>query len=109
MQEKLYRNINGSTIELDNQSYESFYERLQERKDNYLKDFKQNKINEIKERTKQIFYTEYPLHRQNNIAIFGTDEEKLAFKTFYDEKIEVYRQQIAQIQSATDIEEIKNI
>ena len=55
----------------------------------YLKGFepeidKELKKRELKKEVEEKFYAEYPLYRQCNIAIFGTDEERQKFKEFHD-------------------------
>ena len=60
-----------------------------------IEDIKAAKKAEAKYLVEESIYSVYPQHKQNNIGIFGTDEEKLAFKISYTEylenKEEVYR------------------
>lgn len=57
-------------------------------------EIKQIKLAELKRETEECFYKTYPLYKQNNIAIFGTDEEKLKFKEFHDRIVAEYDEKI---------------
>ena len=72
----------------------------------YLKGFEPeidlNKIKELekqklKKEIEEKFYAEYPLYRQCNIAIFGTEEEKQKFKEFHDALASKYNEKLEMI------------
>lgn len=49
-----------------------------------LNKIKELKKIELKKEVEEKFYAEYPLYKQCNIAIFGTEEERQKFKEFHD-------------------------
>ena len=101
---KLYRNIDGKSIELNNQEYEEYYIRTKENEYSELYNYKKQKIDILKKTIESIFYLKYPLYKQNNIAIFGTEEEKNDFKKFYEETIKKYELEKEKINNLTSIE-----
>lgn len=40
-----------------------------------------------------LIFGEYPQYRQNNLALYGTDEEKIEFKKFKDKVSKDYKKQ----------------
>ncbi|MDR2077967.1 MAG: hypothetical protein LBP39_03300 [Rickettsiales bacterium] len=63
------------------------YFRGEEPKTDELEDRKKEIISKKRKELEDSFYSEYPIYKQCNVAIYGTDEEKLAFKNFHDEKV----------------------
>lgn len=51
---------------------------------------KEIKKQELKKEVEEKFYSEYPLYKQCNIAIFGTEEERKKFKNFHDKLVSEY-------------------
>ena len=85
-----------------------YYLKGSEPKPNLLK-LKVIKLDTLKDNTINFFYTYYPLHRQNNLAIFGTEEEKLKFKEFHDTIANVYDLKVRQIEKAETVEQLNKI
>lgn len=63
----------------------------------------------LKKNIENTFYTYYPLYRQNNIAIFGTEEEKLKFKEFHDDTAKIYDEKVEAIEKAETIEDLEKV
>ena len=55
------------------------------------------KKQELKQELENQFYTEYPLYKQCNIAIYGTEEERQKFKDFHDKLVEEYDKKIIEL------------
>lgn len=55
------------------------------------------KKQELKQELENQFYTEYPLYKQCNIAIYGTEEERQKFKEFHDKLVEEYDKKIIEL------------
>lgn len=72
-------------------------------------DLKQQKLDMLKKDVEDYFYSIYPLYKQNNIAIFGTDDEKLKFKDFHDKIAEEYGNMVEKINACVSIDELKDI
>lgn len=98
---KLYKNIDGKNIELNIQEYEEYNIKTNKNKELSLLNYKNCKLNDLKKEFEDKFYLEYPLYKQNNIAIFGTEEEKKKFKKFYDEIIKEYEARKEKINNLT--------
>lgn len=60
-------------------------------------EIKKMKLAELKREVEERFYKTYPLYRQNNIAIFGTDEEKREFKEFHDRVVAEYDEKVKEV------------
>ena len=52
------------------------------------------KLAKLKREVEQYFYKHYPVYKQNNIAIFGTEKEKLEFKEFHDRVVAEYDEKV---------------
>ena len=74
-----------------------------------LKNLKIQKTQEVRDKIEKIFYTAYPQYKQNNIAIFGTDQEKAEFKVFHDEKANLFNSVVEQIETSITVEEVEAI
>ncbi|MBO4956286.1 MAG: hypothetical protein J6C50_00400 [Rickettsiales bacterium] len=72
-------------------------------------DLKQQKLDMLKKDVEDYFYSIYPLYKQNNIAIFGTDDEKLKFKDFHDKIADEYDNMVEKINACVSIDELKDI
>lgn len=57
-------------------------------------EIKQIKLAKLKKEVEDCFYKTYPLYKQNNIAIFGTNEEKMEFKEFHDRVVAEYDEKV---------------
>ena len=57
----------------------------------------EKKKQELKQELEQQFYKEYPLYKQCNIAIYGTEEERQKFKEFHDELVEQYDKKLVEL------------
>ena len=57
----------------------------------------EKKKQELKQELEQQFYKEYPLYKQCNIAIYGTEEERQQFKEFHDKLVEEYDKKIIKL------------
>lgn len=71
-----------------------------------LDNIKANKKAEAKYLIEESIFNVYPQYKQNNIAIFGTDEEKLAFKNFKIFMTSKYDEIINEIDEYESIEDI---
>jgi hypothetical protein len=56
-----------------------------------------------------LFYGVYPLYKQCNIGIYGTDEEKLAFKNFHDIKVAGFDNFISLVEECTSLSELDKL
>ena len=50
------------------------------------------------------FYEVYPLYKQCNIAIYGTEEERQQFKEFHDRIVGEYDEKIKELKNANQTE-----
>ena len=73
-----------------------------------IEDIKAAKKAEAKYLVEESIYSVYPQHKQNNIGIFGTDEEKLAFKNFKISKTTRYDEILAEIEACETAEEVNS-
>ncbi len=74
-----------------------------------LDDIKKEKLNSLKINVENYFYNNYPQYKQNNIAIFGTEEEKEEFKKFHSSNVYIYDYLIKQINEAETEEQLNKI
>ncbi len=74
-----------------------------------LENLKNDKFDLLKNNVENYFYKNYPLYKQNNIAIFGSNEEKQNFKNFYDLVVNKYNEIICNIKNCQNNEELENI
>ncbi len=74
-----------------------------------LDDTKKEKLNSLKINVENYFYNNYPQYKQNNIAIFGTEEEKEEFKKFHSSTVYIYDYLIKQINEAETEEQLNKI
>lgn len=74
-----------------------------------LLDVKQYKKALLKENIEDYFYKSFPLYKQNNIAIFGTAEEKKQFKSFHHSVVKIYDKKAEAIDNCETIEELDKI
>ena len=95
--EQLYKIVNGKRIQLNQDEYLKYSNEIKENIKIQKEYNKQSRLLEAKSNIEKEIYEEYPLFRQCNIAIYGTDEEKKNFKIFHDEKIKKYNEIIAEI------------
>ncbi len=70
---------------------------------------KNYKIDELRKNIENYFYTNYPIYKQNNIAIFGTEEEKEEFKKFHDDVVSIYDLKVRQINEVETEEQLNKI
>lgn len=68
---------------------------------------KQQKLLELKTNLESFFYSKYPIYRQNNLAIYGTEEERQEFKRFHDDLVSQYDFIVDEINNEEDIERLK--
>ncbi len=106
VKEKVYKISNGKRMELKGAELQEHKNIVALCADN-LEDIKYNKIEELMENTKKIFYEKYPLHKQCNIAIFGTEEEKEGFKKFHDEEVAKHDERLEAINSCDNLEQLR--
>jgi hypothetical protein len=74
-----------------------------------------NKIEELKKEAifrkqaelERTFYTNYPLHKQCNIGVYGTEEERLEFKEFHDAKVYEFDSFASLVEECTTMEELQ--
>ena len=57
----------------------------------------EKKKQKLKQKLENQFYKEYPLYKQCNIAIYGTEEERQKFKNFHDKLVEEYDKKIIEL------------
>jgi hypothetical protein len=76
---------------------------------NELEDRKKEIIFEREKKLENLFYREYPLHKQNNIGIYGTEEERLTFKNFHDAKVVVFDNFVALVNGCEDFSELDEL
>ena len=60
-------------------------------------EIKKIKLAELRMEVEEYFYKHYPVYKQNNIAIFGTEEEKLEFKNFHDKVVAEYDEKVKSV------------
>lgn len=56
---------------------------------------------QLRQELENTFYNTYPLYKQCNIAIYGTEEERKEFKEFHDEVVGEYDKKIEEIDNKT--------
>lgn len=71
-----------------------------------LEELKQKKLVLLEKNIEHAFYSVYPLHKQNNIGIFGTDEEREQFKVFHTTLVTEYDNRVLAVNNATSKEEL---
>ncbi len=99
----VYCNENNLTIEDKNKYLEAVKHKITFEK------LKQYKKNILKINVENYFYNNYPQYKQNNIAIFGTEEEKEEFKKFHSSTVYIYDYLIKQINEAETEEQLNKI
>ena len=52
---------------------------------------------QLKEELENTFYNTYPLYKQCNIAIYGTEEERKEFKEFHDKVVGEYDEKVKEL------------
>lgn len=109
MKNKLYTIINGIHTELKGTELEEHKKIIEVHQSNEIEEIKNSKIEELNKKTKKIFYDKYPLHRQCNIAIFGTEEEKKEFEEFHKIEANKYDQQLENINSRNELKQLLNL
>ena len=62
-----------------------------------LSEIKELKKQKLKKEIEEKFYVEYPIYKQCNIAIFGTEEERQKFKEFHDVLVSEYDKKLEMI------------
>lgn len=88
--EKLYKILNGERIEFTEEEYLKYYEDLEINVKLQKEEAKNARLLEVKHVVEEKIYNKYPLFKQCNIAIYGSNEEKDEFKKFHDEKVAEY-------------------
>ena len=63
------------------------------KEEEYKPNIEEQKL-KLKEELENNFYNMYPLHKQCNIAIYGTEEERKEFKEFHDKLVKEYDKEI---------------
>ncbi|MDR2777457.1 MAG: hypothetical protein LBB24_01655 [Rickettsiales bacterium] len=74
-----------------------------------------DKIAELKERIifekqtelERLFYDNYPLHKQCNIGVYGTEEERTAFMEFHNTNVSEFDLFTSQVEGCSTIEELQ--
>ncbi len=74
-----------------------------------LENLKNSKLDLLKYNVENFFYINYPIYKQNNIAIFGSEEEKSNFKNFHDKVVNKYNNIAYSINNSRNKEELNNI
>ena len=95
--EQLYKIVNGKRIQLNQDEYLKYSNKIKENLKIQKEYNKQARLLEAKSNIEKEIYEKYPLFKQCNIAIYGTDEEKINFKNFHDEKVKKYDSIVAEI------------
>lgn len=103
---KLYKNVNGILYELDEDEVQKHDKLIGQCYEINFEKLKENKIEKLLENTKKRFYEIYPLHRQCNIAIFGTEEEKAEFQRFHNTEAKKYDEILGKINNCFDENEL---
>jgi hypothetical protein len=70
---------------------------------------KKRTILEAKRKLEDLFYSQYPPHRQNNIALFGTEEQKSQFKTFHDEEVKKFDEFETKVNGCQTVGELEGL
>lgn len=103
---KLYKNVNGILQELNEDEVQKHDKLIEQCYEIYFEKIKNDKIERLLENTKKRFYDIYPLHRQCNIAIFGTDEEKAEFRKFHSSEARKYDEILEKINNCSNEDEL---
>jgi hypothetical protein len=64
---------------------------------------------ERKGQLERLFYSKYPLTKQNNIAIFGTQDQRDEFRRFHDEKVEEFDRFLERLEQCETEEELEKL
>lgn len=86
--EKFYKSIGFTLQEVE--EIEGQYYLKGQVPEEILNDIKEKNKLKLKQELKEKFYKEYPIYKQCNIAIYGTNEERKKFKEFHDKIVEEY-------------------
>ena len=74
-----------------------------------LEEVKEKKLKELKKDIEDYIYSIYPLYKQNNIAIFGTDEERQKFKEFHNTITSQYNEMVDKVKSCKSVKSLGKI
>jgi hypothetical protein len=74
-----------------------------------LDELKQIKLDELRWNNENYILSNYPEHKQRNIGIFGTEEERNSFKIFKDNQIAWYDGKIKEINDCETLEELSKV
>ena len=74
-----------------------------------LEEAKEKKLKELKKDVENYIYSIYPLYKQNNIAIFGTDEERQKFKEFHNTTTSWYNEVVDKVKSCKSVKSLEKI
>ncbi len=105
MKNKIYKISNGKCTEIKGLELESHKKSVAICVDKF-EEIKSKKIEELTEKTKKIFYDKYPIHKQYNIAIYGTTKEREEFKKFHNIEVDKYDKLIDNINSCINLKQL---
>lgn len=96
--------IEQEVIEVNNIYYLDGYEPKPD-----MSELKKEKKDILTKNIELAIYGEYPQYRQNNIAIFGTKEEKQEFKDFYELMVNEFKNRITAVDKVKSINSLEKI
>lgn len=74
-----------------------------------LEEIKEKKLKELKTDVENYIYSVYPIYKQNNIAIFGTEEERQKFKEFHDAITSQYNEMVDKVKNCRSVKSLGKI
>lgn len=74
-----------------------------------LSELQQQKLLEAKAKIEAVIYAAYPLHKQLNLSIYGTEVERQTFMAFKNTQVNKYEQLISSIQQCQSAAELMNL
>lgn len=74
-----------------------------------LEEIKEKKLKELKTDVENYIYSVYPIYKQNNIAIFGTEEERQKFKEFHDAITSQYNEMVDKVKNCRSVKSLEKI
>lgn len=70
---------------------------------------KERTLSRARQEVSQVIYSKYPTYKQDNLAIYGTETEKQAFKEFKEARVAIYDELVQQINNCNTVKELEAI
>jgi hypothetical protein len=104
-----YKNVDGARMELTPPEIEEYNNRCRDGKKESFKLAKEMKLRELKYDLEKYIYSVYPKHKQRNMGIYGTEEEREAFKQFKEECAALYDENVEKISNCKSLSSLNGV